>query len=105
MSVTKDNYEPDFKGKKGNKVVKKKGKLKKGARQCIKSKRYLKTAAKKRELERRKTAYAKSQNRKLVNEILRHGNTIKAEKVSVKGWQKPYGKAISAKSPRFFNQN
>jgi putative transposase len=33
---------------------------------------------------------------------LRNGNSIKAENVSVKGWQKRYGKAISAKSPGFF---
>ncbi|MEO0969603.1 MAG: RNA-guided endonuclease TnpB family protein, partial [Cyanobacteria bacterium J06639_18] len=44
----------------------------------------------------------KSQNRRLVNEILRHGNQVKTEKVSIKGWQKRYGKAISAKSPGFF---
>ena len=50
----------------------------------------------------KKAAYAKSQNRRLVNEILRHGNKIKTEKVSIKGWQKIYGKAISAKSPGFF---
>jgi putative transposase len=53
-----DNYEPDFESKRGNKVVKKKGTLKRGARQQIKSTRYLKAAAKKRELEKRKTAYA-----------------------------------------------
>jgi hypothetical protein len=41
-------------------------------------------------------------NRKLVNEILRHGKHIKTEKVSVKGWQKRYGKAIAAKSPGYF---
>lgn len=97
-----DNYEPDFEAHRGKKVVQKKGKLKRGARQQNKSTRYLKAAQKKRELERRKTAYAKSQNCKLVNEILRHGNHIKAEKVSVKGWQKRYGKAIGAKSPGFF---
>jgi putative transposase len=33
---------------------------------------------------------------------LRHGNQIKTEQVSVKGWQKRYGKAIAAKSPGFF---
>jgi putative transposase len=37
-----------------------------------------------------------------VNEVLRHGKDIKTEKVSVKGWQKRYGKAISAKSPATF---
>ncbi len=44
---------------------------------------------------------AKSQNRKIVNEILRHGKNLKTENVSVKGWQKRYGKAIGAKSPSF----
>jgi len=97
-----ENYEPDFTGQKGRKTVTKKGKVKKGKRKWNKSKTYLKTAAKKRELERRKAAYSKSQNRKLVNDILRSGNEIKTEKVSVKGWQKRYGKAISAKSPGFF---
>jgi putative transposase len=32
---------------------------------------------------------------------LRHGKHIKTENVSVKGWQKRYGKAIGAKSPGF----
>jgi putative transposase len=97
-----DNYEPDFTGKKGRKTVTKKGKAKKGKRKWNQSKTYLKTAARKRELERRKAAYSKSQNRKLVNDILRSGNEIRTENVSVKGWQKRYGKAISAKSPGFF---
>jgi putative transposase len=77
------------------------GKVKKGKRQWKRSTSYRQTAQKKRELEQRKTAYAKSQNRHLVNEILRHGKDIKTENVSVKGWQKRYGKAISAKSPFF----
>jgi putative transposase len=73
----------------------------KGKRQWKKSSNYRKAAQKKRELERRKTAYAKSQNCRVVNEILRYGKNIKTENVSVKGWQKRYGKAISAKSPGF----
>jgi putative transposase len=97
-----DNYEPDSPAKKGRKIITKKGKVKKGKRKWNKSENYLKIAAKKRELERRKAAYSKSQNRKLVNDILRNGNQIKTENVSVKGWQKRYGKAISAKSPGFF---
>jgi len=53
--------------------------------------------------ERRKTAYAKSQNRALANEVLRKGGKhLLLEQVSVKGWQKRYGKAIAAKSPGFF---
>ncbi len=97
-----DNFEPDFDKKVGNKIVRKKGKVKKGRRQWIKSSNYRKAARKKAELERRKASYAKSQNCRLVNEILRHGNQVKTEKVSIKGWQKRYGKAISAKSPGFF---
>ncbi len=97
-----DNFEPDFDAKVGNKIVRKKGKLKKGKKQWIKTKNYRRIQAKKAELERRKSSYTKSQNRRLVNEILRHGNQIKTERVSIKGWQKRYGKAISAKSPGFF---
>ncbi|MDJ0620177.1 MAG: transposase [Calothrix sp. MO_192.B10] len=97
-----DNYQPDFEGKVGNKIVKKKGKTKQGKRQWIKTRNYCRIQAKKAELERRKSSYAKSQNRGLVNEIRRHGNIIKTEAVSVRGWQKIYGKAISAKSPGFF---
>ncbi|MUG94089.1 transposase [Scytonema sp. UIC 10036] len=96
-----DNYEPDFEIKKGHRTVKKKGKVKKGKREWKRSRNYKKVAQKKRELQRKKTAYAKSQNRKIVNEILRNGKDIKTENVSVKGWQKRYGKAISAKSPGF----
>lgn len=105
-----DNYEPDFESRKGRKTIRKKGKAKRGnkglkkgqTRQWVKTKRYQKTAAKKRELERRKAAYTQSQNRKLVNDTIRIGKTIKTESVSVKGWQKLWGKAIGAKSPGFF---
>ncbi|MEC4818900.1 MAG: transposase, partial [Scytonema sp. PMC 1069.18] len=100
-ALNPDNYEPDFEIKKGHRTVKKKGKVKQGKRQWNKSKSYKKTAQKKRELQRKKAAYAKSQNRKVVNEILRHGKDIKTEKVSVRGWQRRYGKAIAAKSPGF----
>jgi hypothetical protein len=94
-----DNYNSDFEGKRGRKTVVKKGKCKKGKSKWNNSKRSQCVSRKKRELERRKAAYAKSQNRKVVNEILRHGKNIKTEKVSIKGWQKRYGKAIAAKSP------
>ncbi|GET39366.1 transposase [Microseira wollei] len=96
-----ENYETDFTASVGRRFVVKKGKPKKGRRQWKKSKTYQKIARKKRELERRKSAYAKSQNRRIVNEVLRHGKHIKTENVSVRSWQKRYGKAISAKSPGF----
>ncbi len=97
-----NNFEPDFLAKKGRKLVKKQGKVKKGAKNWKRSSSYQKTALQKREIERKASAYAKSQNRRVVNEILRHGSQIKTEKVSVKGWQKRYGKAIGHKSPGFF---
>ena len=97
-----DNFEPDSDRKVGNRVVRKKGKVLKGKRQWKRSKNYRILALQKAEFERRKASYAKCQNRRLVNEILRHGNEIKTEKVSIKGWQNRYGKAIAAKSPGFF---
>lgn len=96
-----DNYEPDFEVKNGHRTIRKKGKVKKGKREWKRSSNYKKAARKKRELQRKKAAYAKTKNREIVNEILRHGKHIKTERVSVKGWQKKYGKAISAKSPGF----
>lgn len=97
-----ENYEPDFVAKVGNRIVKKKGKSKEGKRKWIKTRNYRRIQAKCASLERRKSSYTKSQNRGLVNEVIRHGNIVKTENVSVKGWQKNYGKAISAKSPGFF---
>jgi transposase len=97
-----NNYHPNSEGRKGRKTVIKKGQAKKGCCKWNKSNSYKQTAAAKRELERRKSEYAKSQNRRLVNTILRSGNHIKSERVSVKGWQKTLGKAISAKSPGYF---
>jgi putative transposase len=97
-----DNYESDFPAKRGRKVVIKKGKNKKGSRSWNKTKNYQRLAVKKRELERRRAAYVKSKNREIANDILRNGNNINAENVSIKGWQKRYGKAISAKSPGLF---
>jgi len=78
------NYETDCTSRVGRRFVVKKGKHKKGKRQWKKSKTYQKIARKKRELDRRKIAYAKSQNRRIVNEILRHGKHIKTENVSVR---------------------
>ena len=87
-----DNYEPDLTGRKGRKTVKKKGKVKKGSLPWHKSRAYLKLAQKKRNLERCKSAYVKSQNRQLVNEILQHGKNIRTEKCQLKD-----GKSVMAR--------
>ncbi|MBR8836279.1 MAG: transposase [Stigonema ocellatum SAG 48.90 = DSM 106950] len=102
-----ENFNPDdvvLKGKKKGRKVKRKGQIKKGKKlEWKNSKNYERLGQKRRELERRKTAYAKSQNRALANEVLREaGKHVSLENVSIKGWQKRYGKAISAKSPGFF---
>jgi putative transposase len=78
------------------------GTVKKGSKRWNKSKRYQKTAAKKREIERKQAAHRKSSHGKLVNQTLNLGKHIKTEKVSVKVWQKLWGKSIGFKSPSFF---
>ena len=82
-----ENYEPDFISKRGRRTVKKKGKAKKRSRATTynRSKSYLKLARKRRELNRVRTARAKTQNQQLVNEVLRIGSVLKTENVSVKG--------------------
>lgn len=97
------NYEPDFTSKRGRRTVKKKGKAKKRSKATTynRSNSYKRLARKNRELNRIRTARAKTQNQELVNEVLRIGSNIKTENVSVKGWQKIYGKAIGLKSPGF----
>lgn len=78
------------------------GTIKKNIKRWNKSKRYQKTAAKKREIESKQAAHRKSLHGKLVNKTLKLGKNIKTEKVSVKAWQKNWGKSISFKSPSSF---
>ena len=78
------------------------GTVKKGAKRWNKSNRYKKTAAKKREIERKQAAHRKSLHGKLVNQTLRLGKNLKTEKVSVRAWQKMFGKSIGFKSPSSF---
>ncbi len=78
------------------------GTVKKGSKRWHKSNRYKKTAVKKREIERKQAAHRKSLHGKLVNQTLALGKNIKTEKVSVKAWQKNYGKSIGFKSPASF---
>ena len=100
-----DNYYPDFEGKRGRKTIIKKGKCKQGKLKWNNSKNYQKTVRERQELERRKSAYAKSQNRRVVNEILRHGKQIKTEKVSVKGGRNDTGKRFLPNHQVLFNLN
>lgn len=97
-----NNFEPDFTCKRGRKTVVKKGKVIRGKKGWKKSNHYRKLQNKLAELNRKQSAYRKSEQRQLVNNILRHGSEIKMENVSVKAWQKTWGKAIKVKSPGFF---
>lgn len=78
------------------------GTAKKGKRHFKKSNRYKATARKKREIERKQAAHRKSLHGRLVNQTLTLGKDIKTEKVSVKAWQKNWGKSIGFKSPSSF---
>jgi putative transposase len=78
------------------------GTAKKGKRPHKKSNRYKATARKKRNIERKQAAHRKSLHGQLVNQTLTLGKDIKAEKVSVKAWQKNFGKSIGFKSPSSF---
>lgn len=84
-----DNYNPD-------------GTVKKGKKKWRNSRRYLKTGSQFANLHRRQAAHRKSLHGKLVNDILRRGNTIYLEKVSYKGWQKLFGKSINYRAPAMF---
>jgi putative transposase len=78
------------------------GTAKKGKRHFKKSNRYKATARKKREIERKQAAHCRSLHGRLVNQTLALGKDIKAEKVSIKAWQKNWGKSIGFKSPSAF---
>jgi len=74
----------------------------KGSKRWNNSNQYKKTASRKREIERKQAAHRKSSHGKLVNRALELGKNIKTEKVSVKAWQKLWGKSIGFKSPSSF---
>lgn len=78
------------------------GTVKKGRKKWVNSRRYLKTKSQFANLHRHQAAYRRSLHGKLVNDILRHGNTIYLEKVSYKSWQKMFGKSINYRAPSMF---
>ncbi|MFK0730111.1 MAG: RNA-guided endonuclease InsQ/TnpB family protein [Gloeotrichia echinulata GP01] len=78
------------------------GTVKKGSKRWNKSNNYQKTAAKKREIERKQAAHRKSSHGRLVNQTLKLGKNIKTEKTTVRAWQKNWGKSIGFKSPSSF---
>ncbi|MGK7876732.1 MAG: RNA-guided endonuclease TnpB family protein [Xenococcaceae cyanobacterium] len=101
-----DNYEPNFYGKRGRKNVKKKGKnkKKKKGQKWNRTKKYERTRAKLAEIERKKATSRKSSHGHLANQILSIGRHIRMEDISLKGWQKLWGKRIKSKAPGSFKE-
>ncbi|EOX3379511.1 hypothetical protein ACPFUC_001947 [Vibrio cholerae] len=95
-----DNYTSHTR-RKGRKTVTV-WKVKKGARNWIKTNAYLKTQAEITELHRQMSARRKQGHDKLANDIVALGNVIMAEKLSYKAWQRMFGSSVGANSPSQF---
>jgi Putative transposase DNA-binding domain len=78
------------------------GQCKKGHRNWKDSKRSQKIRRRHAALERRIAAHRKSLHGKLVNDIVRVGNTIQIEKTSFRAWQKLYGRSVGLRAPGMF---
>jgi len=95
-----DNYEPDFiKINSNGKTIKKKGKVKKGAKNFVKSGRYLKEKVALTEANRKLSAYRKTLQGQLVNRVLMMGNDIRLEKINYRAWQRLFGKSVGHHAP------
>jgi hypothetical protein len=81
------------------------GTIRKGSKLWNNSNRYKKIVAKKREIERKQAAHRKSSHGKLVNQTLKLGKHIKTEKVSVKAWQKNWGKSMALSPHQIFTSD
>ncbi|GAC1566290.1 MAG: hypothetical protein NVS3B14_07480 [Ktedonobacteraceae bacterium] len=79
-----------------------KGRIKKRSRRRLawkNSKGYLATKRRLAHQERKLAANRKSLHGRLVHQIIRHGNTIRTEKLSYTAWQKRYGKSVGLHAP------
>lgn len=82
-----------------------KGRIKKHSKRRLAwkhSKGYLATRRRLAAKERKLAAHRKSLHGRLVHQIIRHGNTIRTEKLSYKAWQKQYGKSVGRNAPGMF---
>jgi transposase len=80
-----------------------KGRVKKGRLTWKNSRKYLSTRRELANAERRLAAHRKSLHGKLVNDLMRLGNTIQIEKTSFRGWQKLFGKSVTRSAPGMFS--
>ncbi len=82
-----------------------KGRIKKHGKRRLtwkNSKGYLASRRRLAHKERKLAAHRKSLHGRLVHQIIRHGNTIRTEKLSYKAWQKQYGKSVGRNAPGMF---
>ena len=84
-----DNYNPD-------------GTVKKGAKNWVFSKGYIANRDKLAELKRKEASHRKSENNRVVNEVLKMGDTFQLEDLNKKGWQKKWGKSVGRRGPGGF---
>lgn len=77
-------------------------KVKKGARNWIKTNAYLNTQAEIKELHRQMVARRKQEHDRLANDIIALGNIVMMETLSYKAWQKRFGRSVGAFAPGQF---
>ncbi len=84
-----DNYNPD-------------GTIKPGPKRWRKSNRQRKAEARLAELYRKQAAHRRSLHGRLINRVLRMGDTIQLEKLSYRAFQRRFGKSIGMRAPGMF---
>ena len=78
------------------------GTIRRGPKRWRKSARQRRTETKLAELHRKQAAHRKSLHGRLVNRVLRMGNTIKLEKLSYRAFQRQYGRSVGMRAPGMF---
>lgn len=73
-----------------------------GRRSWRSSRRYRDLRARAADAERRLAAQRRSLQQRLANEALQFGATVRMERVSVKAWQRVFGRSVSVKAPGLF---
>ena len=102
-AMNPDNFEENsFKTNANGRILKKKGKVKKGPKTWVRSKRYHKLQVQVKEQQRKMAANRKCAHGQLVNELLRQGETIQTEKLSYKSFQKNFGRSVGFRAPGLF---
>ena len=98
-----DNYEPDELKKNANgKIIRKLGKVKKGPKTWVHSKRYLALKDELAKAERKIRETRDKLQGELANEILRQGSLVRTEKLSYKSFQKNFGRSVRDRAPGMF---